>query len=68
MALPSGFEPELMVPKTIVLSITPRKHIFVQNYKYFVQILFNICIINVLFSYDLNTLNKGYKSIKISII
>lgn len=26
MALPSGFEPELMVPKTIVLSITPREH------------------------------------------
>lgn len=27
LVLPSGFEPELMVPKTIVLSITPREHI-----------------------------------------
>ena len=31
MVLPSGFEPELMVPKTIVLSITPREHIFIIN-------------------------------------
>ncbi len=26
MVLLSGFEPELMVPKTIVLSITPQEH------------------------------------------
>ena len=25
MALPSGIEPESMVPKTIVLSVTPRE-------------------------------------------
>lgn len=40
MVLPSGLEPEQMVPKTIVLSITPREQILYLYEKLYAFLMF----------------------------